>query len=101
MNIGFYKILLICGFCLLLISCATEEKKKLSDREREALEEEAYLREQQARDRMVNDGFGVKREDGTIIWKDNTVKKKFKILNRDQLNRGRNKKKKPDLTIEP
>lgn len=88
-----FKIILVCVLAALLASCATEGMRPLSERERDALEEEAYLKQEQARKRMIKDGFAGKDQDGAIIWKTNVVTKKFKILNKDQLNRGENKNK--------
>lgn len=91
------KIFFLAIMGLLLVSCESE-KHEMTKWEREMLEKEAEQKWQQAQDKMVGDGYGRKVEDGEIIWQRNVVKKKFKILNKDQLNRGRNKKKKP---VEP
>ena len=75
---------------MLLVSCVAE-KKALTVEEREELELQAYRQWQQSRERMIQDGYGKKKTDGDIIWKKRVSRKKLRILNKKQLNRGKNK----------
>ena len=78
------KIFFVCLLSVLLVSCATE-KKPLTERQQEMVEEQAMKQWENAQRQIEVDGYGKYNEDGSFTWKKKVKNEKLKVLNRKQL----------------
>lgn len=77
----------MCFLLAVVPACFSSKPKPLSKEQRELLEEQAMAKWKKTQQQMLQDGYGKTEVDGEIIWKKKVKKKKFKILNRKQLNK--------------
>lgn len=80
------QIFIVCGLVSLLTSCATE-KKPLTDRQQDMVEDQAMRQWENAQRQLEVDGYGKYNADGSYTWQKKVDKKKLKILNKKQLNK--------------
>jgi len=82
-----FKILLTCFLFSLIPACATPKPKRLSEEEREKVEQRAMEQWENTQKQLQTDGYGKYDSDGEFIWKQKVKKKRFKVLNRKHLNK--------------
>jgi outer membrane biogenesis lipoprotein LolB len=80
------KIVVICSLVAFLSGCSSSrERKPLSEREQEFVEEQAQLQWKATRNQLQTDGYGKYDSDGKFLWQKKIKKKKLKILNKREL----------------